>query len=251
MQENESLIRVNNLGLSLGGRVILEHVTLDIHANEILTVIGPNGAGKSCLIKCLLGLIPPTTGSIVKAKRLNVGYTPQKIHFEQSMPITVAQFMRLGHKTPINVQESLAEVGADKLINTWMYGLSGGELQRVLLARALSHRPDLLVLDEPAAGVDIIGQAEVYRLLATIRERYGCGICVVSHDLSLVMAETDKVVCLNKHICCEGNPELVAKHPAFTALFGENVSGLALYKHSHDHKHEIEGSISPTENKDD
>ncbi len=252
MQDNDALIQVNDLGLVLEKREILRNISLNIHSDEILTIMGPNGAGKSCLLKCILGLIKPTAGQIIKPKNLKVGYTPQKILFEQSMPLSVEQFLKLGQPQNLDLLSALDEVGGQHLISSWMYRLSGGELQRVLLARALSQQPDLLVLDEPAAGVDITGQAEMYRLLARIRRNRHCGILVVSHDLSLVMAETDKVVCLNQHVCCSGRPEVVAKDPAFAQLFGMDAKGLALYTHHHDHSHDIEGHITPAkEPKDD
>lgn len=252
MQDEDVLIEVKNLKLILEQRKILNHIDLVVRRGEILTILGPNGAGKSCLLKCILGLLNPTDGQVKKRPGLKIGYTPQKIVFDPSLPITVEQFLKLGHTCHIDVQKSLNEVKIGHMRHAWMYALSGGELQRVLLARALSHNPDLLVLDEPAAGVDIVGQSEVYKLLAEIKNNHQCGILVVSHDLSLVMAETDHVVCLNKHVCCSGTPEVVAMDPAFKELFGMDATGLALYKHRHDHHHDIEGEVMPNEDaKDD
>lgn len=238
----ETLIEVKNLSLSLEGRVILDSVNLVVHRGEIVTLIGPNGAGKSCLIKCLLQLLPTYLGVITRKKPLKIGYAPQKIHFEANLPLKVSRFLSLGHQSK-TIAAVMAEVGITELANHWMHKLSGGELQRVLLARALVQEPDLLVLDEPAQGVDLLGQGEVYRLLAKIRSERNCGILLVSHDLNLVMAETDTVICLNKHVCCSGHPQAVAMDPAFIKLFGSHAAGLALYKHEHDHQHGLEGEV--------
>lgn len=242
----ELLIKSTNLSLVLAERPILKDIDLRVHRGEIVTLIGPNGAGKSCLLKCLLKLVEPTYGQVFHADSLRIGYTPQKVHFEPTLPLTVEQFLKLGQKADIDIEQVLAEVGIDyaKLGHQWMYRLSGGELQRVMLARALSLKPDLLVLDEPAQGVDIAGQSELYRLLARIRNERHCGILVVSHDLSLVMADTDQVLCLNQHVCCSGRPGAVARDPSFQKLFGKEAQGLALYAHEHDHRHNVEGEMT-------
>ena len=247
----EVLIEVKDLSLTIENRLILEHIDLKVHRGEIVTIVGPNGAGKSCLVKCILSLMTPTHAHMMKRPGIQIGYTPQKMHVESTMPLTVERFLRLGQKSKIDVNAVLAEVGVQGLGQNWMYRLSGGELQRVLLARALSHNPDLLVLDEPAQGVDIAGQNEVYRLLSRIRDKRKCGILMVSHDLSLVMAQTDTVICLQQHVCCVGHPAKVAQDPEFRSLFGITADNLGLYTHHHDHHHSVEGEIQAKEEKHD
>ncbi len=237
-EETQVLLESDNLTLRLDGKTILEGVSLQVKAGQIVTLIGPNGAGKSCLLKCLLGLETRYEGRIHKHADLSIGYTPQAIHFDATLPLTVEQFLALGRGQ--SCDEYLAEVKAQGLKHKLMYKLSGGELQRVLLARALSANPQLLVLDEPAQGVDITGQAEVYKLLAHIAKTRGCGVLLVSHDLNLVMAETSHVICLNRHVCCHGHPESVTKNPEFQKMFGSQALGLALYTHHHDHTHSID-----------
>src|SRR5690606_1691590 len=207
---------------------------LDIHRREILTIIGPNGAGKSCLLKLILGLYKSSRGELKRASGLTIGYMPQKLSIDPSLPLSVDRFLRLSNPQDGNaIEQALARVGARSLRNAPVQRLSGGEFQRVLLARALLRHPDLLVLDEPAQGVDVNGQIELYQLITRLRDRYGCGVLMVSHDLHLVMATTNTVVCLNRHVCCSGRPEQVSADPAFIALFGEQASTLAVYNHQH------------------
>jgi len=236
MKMPEPLIIATQLGLSVGAAAILKDVNFEVRASEIVTLIGPNGSGKTSLLKALLGLLP-ATGVIVRKPGLRVGYVPQNFPRDRSLPMTVASLMRL-FAPEERVKGALERVNISRLGERQLTALSGGELARVLLARAIAGRPELLVLDEPLAGVDIAGEAALYHLIAEIRDELGCGVLLVSHDLHVVMAQADRVVCLNGHVCCEGRAEQVVHDPAFAQLFGPRVAGeLALYVHRHDHSH--------------
>ncbi len=240
------------------GRAVLDGVDLTLRRGEILTVIGPNGAGKTCLTRIALGLLTPSGGQRWLAPGLRIGYLPQKLRLNPYLPLTVADFLALpgaGNRrwwqrdnAPYrreDILHALAEVGAEHLLMQQAQSLSGGEQQRVLLARALLRRPDLLVLDEPVQGVDLAGQAELYALIRALRDRYGCGVLMVSHDLHVVMAATDQVLCLNGHVCCTGHPEAVSRHPEYHRLFGLRASNdLAIYTHHHDHHHTLHGDAA-------
>ncbi len=241
------LIRAAGIELSIGGRRILDRVDLTVGRGEIVTLIGPNGAGKSSLVRVLLGLIRPDKGIVVRQPGLSVGYLPQKLALDPVLPMRVARLMTLtSRRTRQQVEAALAETGVPHLIDAQAQTLSGGELQRVLLARALLRDPDLLVLDEPVQGVDFTGQAELYALIGEIRERHGCGILMVSHDLHLVMAATDHVFCLNRHLCCAGTPHAVARDPEYLRLFGPRAAqSFAVYEHGHDHAHDVSGAVVP------
>ncbi|MCY4384517.1 MAG: zinc ABC transporter ATP-binding protein ZnuC [Nitrospinae bacterium] len=249
---NESrppLISVANLNFGIGETTILQNINLEISAGEILTLVGPNGAGKTTLVRVLLGLLKPDSGEIRRKEGISVGYLPQAFEVDPSLPLTVRRLLSLTQKPSLKQMEAhLEEVGARNLLDHPVQSLSGGERQRVLLARALLRNPELLVLDEPIQNVDINGQTELYRLIMKIRDNRGCGVLMISHDLHLVMAFTDLVVCLNKHICCSGHPEAVSKHPEYLALFGKQAAeSLAVYTHRHDHVHGPEGEILPIE----
>lgn len=241
------LIAAHALSVHFRQRAILDRVDLTVSRGEIVTVIGLNGAGKSTLVRALLGLITPTAGRILRQPGLRVGYSPQHLHLDATLPLSVARFLTLGGRAPRpRLRELLTEVGVADVLDSQVADISGGELHRVLLARALLRKPDLLVLDEPLAGVDVAGQSELYRLIADIRDRYACGVLMVSHDLHMVMAATDKVVCINHHVCCTGRPESVTRHPEFVALFGPHVAeDLAVYSHHHDHQHDVAGAPVP------
>lgn len=231
----------------LGGRPVLDAVDLNLKAGRIVTLVGLNGSGKSTLVRALLGLIPPTHGTVWRKENLRVGYSPQYLNREKTLPITAKGFLALsGVSDKTRIERALAEVGAVHAADLQLASLSGGELHRVLLARAILRAPELLVLDEPMAGVDMAGQASLYHLLAYIRDRLGCGIFLVSHDLHVVMAKSDEVVCLNHHVCCRGKPAAVVRDPAFIGLFGSGLAGeLAFYAHEHDHAHDDEGHVVP------
>jgi zinc transport system ATP-binding protein len=238
---SKPIIAAENLSYAINGKQILKNISLKVKKGEIVSIIGPNGAGKTTLINSLLGLLPNTIGNIYKDPNLKIGYMPQKLHIDPILPLTVKYFLTMG-VTNADIRPILEQVKIPHLINAQMHELSGGEHQRALLARALLTKPNLLVLDEPAQGVDLIGQAELYQLLADIRDKQQCSIIIVSHDLQIVMAQTDYVLCLQQHICCHGKPEQVSSDPAFIKLFGK-IPGLALYAHQHDHKHNMQGEI--------
>ncbi|WP_439134302.1 zinc ABC transporter ATP-binding protein ZnuC [Pseudomaricurvus sp.] len=255
----QSLIQGNNLSLQFGERKILDGVSIDLHSGEIVTLIGPNGAGKTSLVRVVLGLQAPTEGSLVRTPNLSIGYMPQKLHIEPSLPLTVERFLQLAlgyhlrrggkrrHEREA-ILDSLTLTGIEHLLHSPMHTLSGGETQRVLLARALLRNPSLLVLDEPVQGVDVAGQSKLYQLIADIRDQRGCGVLMVSHDLHLVMAATDTVICLNQHVCCHGHPSSVTEDPAYLELFGQTAhSGIAVYTHHHDHDHNMHGDVEPTD----
>lgn len=241
---SDSLIRLHDVTVQFAGQAVLEGVSLDLQAGEIVTLIGPNGAGKTTLVRVVLGLLRPSQGSVWRQSRLRIGYMPQKLSVEATLPLSVLRFLRLvAGVGRAEAEAALAEVGAEQVLNSPLQAISGGELQRVLLARALLRKPQLLVLDEPVQGVDVAGQAELYRLIGRLRERYGCGVLMVSHDLHLVMSATDQVICLNRHVCCSGHPEQVGADPAFHALFGQDARSLAVYQHHHDHQHDLHGGV--------
>lgn len=241
------LLSGRDLSVALGGRAVLEHIDISIAAGEIVSLIGPNGAGKSTLVKLLLGLGAADSGVVRRAAGLRVGYVPQQLPLEPVLPLSVARLMRLTMRASRQeVLAALSETGVTHLIDDSAHTLSGGERQRVLLARALLRSPDLLVLDEPSQGVDFAGQAELYRLIGRIRDRRGCGILIVSHDLHLVVGAADKVLCINRHVCCDGTPEGVAQDPEYIRLFGAQAAdAFAVYTHGHDHHHDASGTVVP------
>lgn len=240
----QPLVSASGLAFSRNGQSILRDIDFAVYPDEIVTLVGLNGAGKSTLVRVLCGLESPGRGEVSSRPGLRIGYCPQQAHSDNNMPISVSGFLALAGERSKTLLEALAEVGIEDLYNRQLSQLSGGEYQRLLLARALMREPDLLVLDEPMTGIDITGQGELYRLIPEIRDHYGCGVVMVSHDIHVVMAATDRVVCLNHHICCSGLPETVATHPEFIALFGEQVaSTLAVYRHHHDHRHDIHGDV--------
>jgi zinc transport system ATP-binding protein len=244
-----ALISARGLVVIRNGRELLFDIDIDIAPREIVTIIGPNGAGKTTLVRVLLGLEKPDRGKVHRRKDLRVGYVPQRFDVDAVIPMTVERFLLLGgNATPAEIADILHEVNAPHTRTQQLSQLSGGELQRVLLARALLRRPDLLVLDEPVQGVDYTGEAELYNLIARLRDERGFGVLLVSHDLHIVMARSDRVICLNRHVCCSGVPETVAQHPAYVRLFGtQEARALAVYRHHHDHSHDIAGQPQPPE----
>jgi zinc transport system ATP-binding protein len=238
---DEVLIEVSGVDVIFSGQTVISGVDLCVRRGELVTLIGPNGAGKTTLVRVILGLLPPTRGSVTLMAGIRIGYMPQRVVIDETLPIDVGRFLTLGARVADEqVMKVLREVGADHIRHTAVQRISGGEMQRVLLARALLREPDLLVLDEPVQGVDITGQEELYDLITRIRDRRGCGVLMVSHDLHLVMAATDQVLCLNQHVCCSGHPESVSRHPAYLELFGSRV---AVYTHHHDHTHDVHGDV--------
>ncbi|NBB97296.1 MAG: ATP-binding cassette domain-containing protein [Alphaproteobacteria bacterium] len=235
-----SLISTDHLAVRLGGREVLHHVDLCIDAGEIVTIVGPNGSGKSTLLRALLGVVAPSKGRITRKPGLRIGYVPQRLHIDPTMPMPVARFLSLpDRQSPARMVEVLARVGVPDVARQDMTTLSGGQFQRVLLARALLSRPDILILDEATAGLDQPGTAAFYRLIEDVRRELGCAVLSVSHDLHVVMSASDRVICLNGHICCSGAPHVVRAAPEYRALFGHGTGGaLALYQHDHDHDHD-------------
>ncbi|WJV55644.1 zinc ABC transporter ATP-binding protein ZnuC [Prodigiosinella aquatilis] len=240
-----TLVTLDNISVQFGNRRVLTDISLTLQAGRILTLIGPNGAGKSTLVRVVLGLLSPDNGNIQRVPNLRIGYVPQKLHLDATLPLTVSRFMQL--RPGIKKQEimpALKRVQAGHLLNQPMQKLSGGENQRVLLARAILANPQLLVLDEPTQGVDVNGQLALYELINQLRQELNCGVLMVSHDLHLVMAKTDEVLCLNQHICCSGTPEVVSLHPEFLAMFGHRgAEQLAIYRHHHNHRHDLNGRV--------
>ena len=249
----DKLVSLDHISLSLNKKSILHDISLELQAGKILTVIGPNGAGKSTLIRILLGLQKTDSGKVWLKPKLNIGYVPQKISINDLMPLTVKRFISLAKKSSHeNINAVLSEIDIGHLANQDIQSLSGGELQRVLLARALLKKPELLILDEPAQGVDVLGQAELYEKISQLKDQYGFGVLMVSHDLHLVMQKTDYVLCLNQHICCSGQPDDVSSHPEYQRLFGNlPAEGLAVYTHNHNHCHDLHGGVVVGECKHD
>jgi len=249
--ESNILLAAEHLHLNRQGKTILSDVNLSLRESEIVTLIGPNGAGKTSLIRILLGLGEATDGRVYRRADLSIGYVPQRTSINSVLPLRVLDFLRLSARYSLEeITLVLKEVGVSHILNSAIQTLSGGELQRVLLARALLKKPNILVLDEPAQGVDIIGQQALYKLITAIRDNHACGILMVSHDLHLVMAATDQVVCLNTHVCCTGHPDHISEHPEYLKLFGDALDGMAVYSHHHDHEHKLNGAIVCTHHKE-
>lgn len=239
VDDKNIVLDVQAVSLRTRQREILSHVDLQVRSGEVVTIIGPNGAGKTTLLRAALGLLKPTSGQVWRRPGLRIGYLPQQFQVDPVLPLTVRRFLRLsGARDDREMTLALTEVSAENLLDSAMQALSGGETQRVLLARTLLRNPELLVLDEPAQGVDLHGQVELFSLLEKVRQERGCSVLMVSHDLHLVMASTGRVICLNRHICCTGSPAAVTRNPAFVELFGEEAAAnLAVYAHDREHQH--------------
>ena len=234
-----TLIAARHLTLRRGRDEILSDVSLALSAREIVTIVGPNGSGKSTLLRALLGILPLTSGRVERKPGLRIGYVPQKLSIDPTLPLTVRRFLSLPTRhSAADMRAALVRVGVPEAADRQITDLSGGQLQRVLLARALLVEPELLMLDEPTQGLDQPGEAAFYRLIEEVRRATGAGVLMVSHDLHVVMAASDRVICLNGHVCCEGAPRVVSNAPEYRALFGLGTQGaLALYRHDHDHDH--------------
>ncbi|WP_380054395.1 ATP-binding cassette domain-containing protein [Falsihalocynthiibacter sp. SS001] len=234
-----NLISTRGLTITKGRKTILESVDFHIDKGEIVTLVGPNGSGKSTLVRALIGAVSGN-GSIQRAKGLKIGYVPQKLQIDPTLPLSVERFLALPHRHPSDViNDALEKAGAGHIAKHAMADISGGQTQRVLLARALLNKPDLLILDEATQGLDQPGAAAFYHQIADVRDRLGCAVLMVSHDLHVVMAASDRVICLNGHVCCHGTPAIVASAPEYRALFGTGTEGaLALYQHKHSHRHD-------------
>jgi len=244
-REPEPLVAADGIGIRRGGSWLIRDVDLSVRRGEIVTLIGPNGSGKSTTAKTVIGIMAPDAGAVRRAPGLRIGYVPQHLEVDWTLPLTVGRLMTLTARHGAEqVAAALDAVGAGHLRDAEIRHLSGGEFQRALLARALIREPDLLVLDEPVKGVDFTGEAALYDLIEAIRDRTGCGVLLISHDLHLVMAATDTVVCLNGHVCCRGSPQAVVENPEYLKLFGTRAAeALAIYRHRHDHTHLPDGRI--------
>lgn len=249
-----SLLTVENLSVRYGATQVLREVSLQLEAGEIVTIVGPNGSGKTTLLRAIVGAVSGAVGRIIPAPGLVLGYVPQRLHIDPTLPITVTRFLSLpGGASKADKTAALARAGVPDLAQRQMSQLSGGQLQRVLLARALVAKPQLLLLDEPTAGLDQPGSAAFYQLIDDVRRETGCAVLMISHELHVVMSASDRVICLNGHVCCHGTPEHVSSAPEYRALFGTGTGGaLALYRHDHDHAHhhdETCGHDHPTQTK--
>ncbi|MFO8127644.1 ATP-binding cassette domain-containing protein [Yoonia sp.] len=235
-----SLVAVKNLSVAYGANTVLRNVDFNLEPGEIVTIVGPNGSGKTSLLRAIIGATKPTTGKVTLRPGLKIGYVPQRLHIDPTLPITVERFMRLaGDVSKADCQAALQTAGVPDLLKRQMSQLSGGQFQRVMLARALINRPDVLLLDEATQGLDQPGSASFYRQIEAVRRETGCAVLMISHELHVVMSASDRVICLNGHVCCEGAPEIVASAPEYRALFGSGTGGaLALYRHDHDHDHD-------------
>ncbi|MHB0950422.1 MAG: ATP-binding cassette domain-containing protein [Allorhizobium sp.] len=239
------LVSLSAAGVFRNGRWLVRGVDFSVRRGEIVTLIGPNGSGKSTSAKMAIGVLSPDEGKVERQPGFRVGYVPQKLSVDWTMPLTVWRLMTLtGSLSDNDIVAALESVGIAHLAGAEVQHLSGGEFQRALLARAIARKPDLLVLDEPVQGVDFAGEIALYNLITSIRNRTGCGILLISHDLHVVMAETDTVICLNGHVCCRGTPAAVSQSPEYMRLFGATAGKtLAVYSHDHDHTHLPDGRV--------
>ena len=235
-----SLIQVEDLSVRYGARTVLSGVSLRVEPGEIVTIVGPNGSGKTSLLRAIIGAVKPIKGRVVHGNGVKIGYVPQRLQIDETLPITVSRFLKLpGGVAAADINQSLTQAGVPGLAKAQLSKLSGGQLQRVLLARALIGKPDLLLLDEATQGLDQRGSASFYQQIETVRQNTGCAVLMISHELHVVMSASDRVICLNGHICCEGTPAVVASAPEYKALFGSGTGGaLALYRHEHNHDHD-------------
>ncbi|MFW5641604.1 MAG: metal ABC transporter ATP-binding protein [Roseicyclus sp.] len=239
-----SLITVTDLSVAYGGVTALKGVHMAIEPGEIVTIMGPNGSGKTSLLRAIIGAVKPSRGTVARKPGLRIGYVPQRLHIDPTLPITVARFMALtgpatGRVTRGDCEAALAAAGVPDLMDRQMADLSGGQFQRALLARALLGRPEVLLLDEATQGLDQPGSAAFYRQIEQVCRETGAAVLMISHELHVVMSASDRVICLNGHVCCEGAPAVVASAPEYRALFGTGTGGaLALYRHEHDHGHD-------------
>ena len=236
------LIEVQNLCVGYGNKEVLRNVNLSLNKNEIVTIVGPNGSGKTTLFKSIIGSTPISSGKVLIRPNLKIGYVPQVLNIDRSLPLTVERFLNLENRRHRREALSTQQVlDSNDLLFKQISTLSAGQLQRVLLARALVNKPDVLLLDEATRGLDQPGSAAFYKKIEEIRNTTGCAILMISHDLHVVMSASNRVICLNGHICCQGEPQSVASSPEYKAMFGSNVDGtLALYQHNHNNNNQIE-----------
>ena len=245
MDKNNSLVKLENAGVYRSSKWLVRGISFEINKGQIVTLIGPNGSGKTTTAKMILNILDTDEG-MATSNTSKMAYVPQKINIDWTMPLRVIDFMKITNNlNNTQITDSLTMTGVDKLLYNQIHSLSGGEFQRVLIARAIAKKPDLLVLDEPVQGVDFNGEIALYNLIKKISSALNCGILLISHDMHFVMSTTDHVICLNGHICCSGNPSSVVKNPEYIKLFGEhNSETLSYYQHQHDHSHNNDGSVS-------
>lgn len=245
LKRTDPLVTLDGAGIVRDGRWLVRGVSCTVDAGEIVTLIGPNGSGKSTTAKMALGILKPDEGSASRRDNLKIAYVPQSLAIDWTLPLAVDRFLRLtGPISKAQAADALAATGVSHLARAEVRTLSGGEFQRVLLARAIARKPDLMVLDEPVQGVDFTGEIALYDLIKQIRDDLNCGVLLISHDLHVVMAATDRVICLNGHVCCSGTPTAVASSAEYKALFGARAAAtLAVYEHNHDHTHLPDGRV--------
>ena len=236
------LIEISKLEVKYGSKKVLQNINLTLNAGEIVTIVGPNGSGKTTLFKAIIGAIPFNKGKIKIKPNLRIGYVPQQLKVDQTLPITVERFLKLATRNNNDIEKMIAFFGSENIFREQINSLSGGQMQRVLLARALVNKPEILLLDEATRGLDQPGIAAFYRKIENISKETNCAILMISHDLHVVMSASDRVICINGHICCQGTPENVATSPEYQTLFGSNIDGsFALYRHKHDRNHDVMG----------
>ena len=247
--DSSTLIELKNAGVKRAGKWLARGISFSLNKGEILTLIGPNGAGKTTSAKMALGLLDLDEGTALQKTGLLVGYVPQKVSIDWTLPLRVKRFLNLtGSCSETEINTALSMTGTSHLLNSEVNTLSGGEFQRLLLSRAIVKKPELLVLDEPVQGVDNAGEEAMYNLIETIAKTLNCGVLLISHDLHFVMSATTHVICLNGHICCSGTPRAVSTSSEFRTLYGSKISAnLAIYEHLHDHTHGTDGSIEKLE----
>ncbi len=245
MKKNIPLVKLINSGVYRDEKWLVKGVSLEINQKQIVTLIGPNGSGKTTTGKMILNILKPSEGKVILNTN-KISYVPQKINIDWAIPLRVIDFMNITSKLNLSsIIENLKLTGVDHLLYRDLINLSGGEFQRVMIARAIAKKPELLILDEPVQGVDFNGEIKLYNLIKKISDDLKCGILLISHDIDFVMSSTDHVLCLNGHVCCSGTPHDVAKNPSYIELFGEQAaSSISLYKHNHDHTHNHDGSVS-------
>ena len=236
------LIEISKLEVKYGSKKVLQNINLSLNANEIVTIVGPNGSGKTTLFKAIIGSVPFSKGKISIKPNLRIGYVPQQLKVDQTLPITVERFLKLATRNNNDIEKMIAFFGSENIFREQINSLSGGQMQRVLLARALVNKPEILLLDEATRGLDQPGIEAFYRKIENISKETNCAVLMISHDLHVVMRASDRVICINGHICCQGTPENVATSPEYQTLFGSNIDGsFALYRHKHDHNHDVMG----------
>ena len=245
MKKNNPLVKLENAGVCKSSKWLVRGISFEVNNGQIVTLIGPNGSGKTTTAKMILNILNADEG-LITSNTNKMAYVPQKINIDWTMPLRVIDFMKITNSlNNTQITESLKLTGVENLLYDEIHNLSGGEFQRVLIARAVAKKPELLVLDEPVQGVDFNGEIALYNLIKKISDKLNCGILLISHDMHFVMSATDHVICLNGHICCSGTPSSVVKNPAYIKLFGEhNAETLSYYKHHHDHSHNNDGSVS-------